>query len=378
MTFFRWLTSEKVLIKVVVFFLLLLLAFFSYLFGQELIANQDSYLESIRKERQYYVEQLADQIHQMVKADASVEEIVEYLDTGVQVSGSRWVFLSIGNTVAFAKNQSTTQSLEELSYWYRFHDHIREQSDALMEYTSFDYGYKTYRIGLVSSRSAAMIEGNVPRHNLFLILTTGSTLMLLVALFLGTVVTLNRIRKQHSILHREIVAKNKQIQTLLDKVAFLREEVCEPEDEEYESMIYDAELIRNFLRKSNDPGLQPICLLGICIIMGRKYYSKDEIFSYIDPVKELLSSRHLLAEAARGKFVAILYRTDFQEAEELRLRIKAAWDKKPAVEGLQVGMGIIKVDEAKETAEETYDKFMIELSKACGSGTLIRKQGDIL
>jgi len=247
-----------------------------------------------------------------------------------------------------------------------------------MEYTSFDYGYKTYRIGLVSSRSAAMIEGNVPRHNLFLILTTGSTLMLLVALFLGTVVTLNRIRKQHSILHREIVAKNKQIQTLLDKVAFLREEVCEPEDEEYESMIYDAELIRNFLRKSNDPGLQPICLLGICIIMGRKYYSKDEIFSYIDPVKELLSSRHLLAEAARGKFVAILYRTDFQEAEELRLRIKAAWDKKPAVEGLQVGMGIIKVDEAKETAEETYDKFMIELSKACGSGTLIRKQGDIL
>ena len=106
---------------------------------------------------------------------------------------------------------------------------------------------------------------------------------------------------------------------------------------------------------------------------GRKYFNKDEIFSYIDPVKELLASRHLLAEAARGKFVAVLYRTDFEEAEALRLRIKEAWDQKPAVEGLQVGIGIIKVDPDKETAEEAYDRFIVEWSKACTSGTMIRK-----
>lgn len=376
MSFFRWLTSEKVLIKVVVLFLLLLLTLFSYLFGLELISNQNSFLESIRQERRHYVEQLADQIHQMAHDGAPGEALVEYLKTDIQVSGSRWVFLSIGNTVVFAKNQSTTESLGALSYWYRFHDHILEQPDALMEYTSFDHGYKTYRVGLVSSRYAAISEGNVPRHNLFLILATGSTFMLLVSLFLGTAVTLNRIRKKHHTLQQELVEKNKQIQALLAKAILLQEEACEPEEEEYQSVVYDAELIRSFLRKSDDPGLRPICLLGICFIMGRKYYSKDEIFSYIDPVKDLLSPRHLLAEAARGKFVAILYRTDFQEAEELRLRIKAVWDHKPAVEGLQVGMGIIKIDEAKETAEEAYDRFLFELSKACGSGTLIRKQGD--
>lgn len=373
MGFFRWLTGEKVLIKVVVFFMLLFLSLFAFLLGRELITNQNGHLASISREQQYYTEQLTNQVEHQMADGHTVDEVVDYLESEVHVSGSRWVFLSVGNTVAFAKNQSTTRSLGELAYWYRFRDHILDQPDALMEYQTFDYAYKTYRVGLVASRSAVLSEAGIPRHNLFLIMGTGSALMFLVALFLGTVVTLNHTRKDLRGIQQENVAKNKQIQSLLEIAARAREEAVPEEEEDERCMVYDAEMIRNFLRKSDDPKLYPLCYLGICIIMGRKYFSKDEIFSYIDPVKELLASRHLLAEAARGKFVAVLYRTDFEEAEALRLRIKEAWDQKPAVEGLQVGIGIIKVDPDKETAEEAYDRFIVEWSKACTSGTMIRK-----
>ena len=156
------------------------------------------------------------------------------------------------------QKSSTTRSLGELAYWYRFRDHILDQPDALMEYQTFDYAYKTYRVGLVASRSAVLSEAGIPRHNLFLIMGTGSALMFLVALFLGTVVTLNHTRKDLRGIQQENVAKNKQIQSLLEIAARAREEAVPEEEEDERCMVYDAEMIRNFLRKSDDPKLYPL------------------------------------------------------------------------------------------------------------------------
>jgi len=128
--------------------------------------------------------------------------------------------------------------------------------------------------------------------------------------------------------------------------------------------IYDEDLLRGFLQKSDDPSLLPMCIMDISLIMGNEYYTKDQIFSYIEPIKVLLSPRHILAEVARGEFIAILYRTDFEEVSLLRDKIRAAWDQQTVAQGVKIGVGIIEVDIEKETALETYDNFIAEIKKA--------------
>ena len=366
MEFFRWITSSKLIIKTTILVMLSLLIVGGYFIEAELKSNQSHYLETVDIQQGYFVDQLARHLQCMLETDpnTNTDALAEYLSKKVEASGSRWVFLAVGSKVVFAKNISTTKSLGENEYWYKFIKYSEAQEDMLVKYTSFEHDYKTYIIGMASSKSAVLTEGFIPKHNLYMIMTIGSLTLSLVSLTLIAMTIANGIRKKLTIAEDELIAKNNQIEQLLVEITHKQEDIPGNDQEALRKQIYDEDLLRGFLQKSDDPSLLPLCMMDICLIMGNKYYTKNQIFSYIEPVRVLLSPRHILAEVSRGEFIAILYRTDFEEASLLREKIRTAWDQHNIPQGAKIGVGIIEIDTAKETALQAYDNFIAEIKKA--------------
>jgi len=335
--------------------------------GMGLLQNQKSYLESLSEQQGYFVSQLQEHIRYMLEQGAQTSDIVEYLGKRVQASGTRWVFFSIGNKLLFAKNESTTNDLEELDNWYSFLDYVAEQEDMLIKYDSFDYENKTYRVGLIYSKSVALGEDFISRYNTYTILVNSIALVGLLTLMFAMMISLNSIKKKLKVAESTVTEKNRQIELLLESTKEVEKQDM-PEDMQASfQKIYDGSFLFEFLQRSDDPALFPICFLGISILMGNEYFTRDQILSYIKPIEKFLSPRYILGEVGRGQFVAILYRTNFEQAMRLRDEIYDLWTQVNEINGTKVGVGIAQVDAQKGTTFQAYEKFIEEIKKARSS-----------
>ena len=369
MRFFRWLTSANVILKATLFFVVLVFASGIYLTGRELLENQKSYLESLSNQQGYFVDQLQEQMRYMLENGAETPELVQYLSENVQASGKRWVFFAIGNRLVFAKNETTTNDLEELAYWYTFMDYVENQEDMLVKYNTFDYLNKTYRTGLVYSKSAALNEDFISRHNIYTIMVNSIALLALLSLMLGAMISLAGIKKKLRQAEASITEKNAQIESLMESTKNIRSIEMPEEMEANFQKVYDGSFLCEFLERSNDPALFPICFLGISILMGREYFSREQILHYIKPIEGFLSPRYILGEIGRGQFVAILYRTNFAEATKLRDDIYALWKDIHEISGTKVGVGVAQMDHTQGTPIQAYNKFIEEIKKARSTHT---------
>lgn len=369
MRFFRWITSSKIILKATLVFVLLIFGLGVYLTGKGLLQNQESYLKSLADQQGYFVDQLQEQVEYMLDQGSDTADITEYLGDRVQASGKRWVFFSIGNRLVFVKNESTTKNLEDLSYWYSFIEYVEEQEDILIKYNTFDYNNKTYKLGLIYSKSAALGEDFISKHNIYTIMLNSIALIGLLSLTLGMSMSLNDLKKKLKAAEDSITERNTKIERLTERARKIEnQEIPEVMDSDFQK-IYDGDFLRAFLERSDDAGLFPICFLGISILMGKEYFMRDQILSYIQPIEGFLSPRYVLGEVGRGQFIAILYRTNFEQAMHLRGDIHDLWGTINDISGTKIGIGIAQVDPKKDTAIQAYDKFISDIKKARGAHT---------
>ncbi|HZK70618.1 MAG TPA: hypothetical protein VFD03_03730, partial [Clostridia bacterium] len=350
MKFIHKITSSKSIIWATVIMMLLFIAAGAYFTNNELKTNQTHYLESLDIQQGYFVNQLSEQLKYMSQEGADSAQLSAYLSQNVEASGSRWVFLCVGNKVEFAKNISTTESLGDKKYWDEFLSYLESQEDMRVKYTSFEDGIKTYKVGLVYSESAALNEAFIPKHNISIMMTSGLAALVLLCLTLASIVSSNRVKKRWESVEDTLVQRNHQIEQLIEDVEQYEANNADQEPDFLRGQVYQDDLMRGFLQKSDDPALSPICMIGIYIIMGNDYFTKDRILGYIEPIRALLSPRHILGEIKKGEFLAILYRTDLDEASLLRDKIRAVWDQGVSAHGVGIGVGIIEVNSKKDTA----------------------------
>ena len=81
--------------------------------------------------------------------------------------------------------------------------------------------------------------------------------------------------------------------------------------------LYDAELIRLFLKKSDDPALLPMQLLFANIVMESRYYARQEIFDTLGQLKQFLGRTHVVGEMKKGCFIVLMYQTSPEEAQSV-------------------------------------------------------------
>jgi fructose-bisphosphate aldolase class 1 len=85
-----------------------------------------------------------------------------------------------------------------------------------------------------------------------------------------------------------------------------------------------------------------------------------------------LSPRYILGEIGRGQFIAILYRTNFEQATQLRNEIYDLWKNIHEISGTKVGVGVTQMDPTQGTAIQAYNKFIDEIKKARTSRTPLK------
>jgi hypothetical protein len=355
------LSNSRGLTIVAVMVLFLLVSTFLLLINRELVENRQDYLGAYQLQNQYYVHELAGHLSSQIQNGASDRQLVEYLKTGVATSNSRWFFLAKGSSILYAKNQSTTEGLGSLKNKNTFLKHMGAQQDILLHHVSFEESGVTYVVGVVTSKSGAFNLAAIPRHETFILLVCLSFAAIMFAIAMITISTVKRKNGKLKKAEEALVERNNQLNLLLKEDQEIQQILdCPREETKY----YDDQVLETLLSKSTNIKLFPICLLGIYVVMKDKYYTKNQIFSYIEPIKPLLKPYHVLGEVARGEFVILLYRTSLEEAEFLKQQIYEIWETGYVARGLRVGAGIMEVDLLHETALETYQKFVANMDVA--------------
>lgn len=129
----------------------------------------DRYIEQNTKTELQYCRQIADSLSLMYENGYGDEDAAGYLAENVEASGSRWAFLYKDDTVLFAKNNTATETLNELRNSDKFMTELRSQ-DAVITTAVFDTANGLYTVGIINDRDNILISGSIRTYRVYIIL----------------------------------------------------------------------------------------------------------------------------------------------------------------------------------------------------------------
>lgn len=129
----------------------------------------NAYVTNGTQKQQEYCNQLADTLSAMKSNGVTDEELVEYMVTHVTASGGSWAFVIEDETVLFAKNKTTTDSLTTLKERDAFLENLKEQNGILTSST-FEYKTHSYTVGMITERSQFLNQSKLTTYQVYLIL----------------------------------------------------------------------------------------------------------------------------------------------------------------------------------------------------------------
>lgn len=113
-------------------------------------------LESGKDRQEAYCKLLSNQLGSLIEQGESDESLIEYIENNVEVEGDSWPFLIKDETVIFAKNRSTTQSLKKKAEKSIFVQELEEQ-EQIINMIPFS---ENYLVGIITDKKRfAMTEG---------------------------------------------------------------------------------------------------------------------------------------------------------------------------------------------------------------------------
>ena len=154
----------------------------------------------------------------------------------------------------------------------------------------------------------------MPQHEMYLYLIFALIMMAGVMTVISLTAKWNQAEKKLTAVSSAMRRQNRKLERRAGQ-----EEEDEPESvmEQDSANLYDAELIRLFLKKSDDPALLPMQLLFANIVMESRYYARQEIFDTLGQLKQFLGRTHVVGEMKKGCFIVLMYQTSPEEAQSV-------------------------------------------------------------
>ena len=272
--------------------------------------NRESYLQMYEERQQKYTELLKNGLEQIVSAGADESAVRCWFSEKAGVSANSWAFCLKGETVLFAKDEQTTDTLREMEKKDVFLKQLESQ-DALVTMAEGSDGYAA---GVITAESYALTKGQVPQHEMYLYLIFALIMMAGVMTVISLTAKWNQAEKKLTAVSSAMRRQNRKLERRAGQ-----EEEDEPESvmEQDSANLYDAELIRLFLKKSDDPALLPMQLLFANIVMESRYYARQEIFDTLGQLKQFLGRTHVVGEMKKGCFIVLMYQTSPEEAQSV-------------------------------------------------------------
>lgn len=274
--------------------------------------NRETYLSMYQSGQYSYTEQLGYRLEQLLSEGAGEAEIASWLSEEAEVSANSWSFCARGDEILFAKDKKTTETLREDKDRDVFLKKINSQ-DAVV--TMVRDKQEEYEIGTITAESYALTQGGVQQHEIYMILLFAILCMLAVMAVIGVTAKLNQVEKNLKSTSKAMKRQNIKLERTGEQK--LSGEEAAPEPEQGGQEFYDSELIRMFLKKSDEDALMPMQILFARIVMERRYYARQEIFDALDKLKQFLRSSHVIGEIKKGCFVVLMYRTTKEDAAEI-------------------------------------------------------------
>lgn len=347
-------------ISVVVFIAVMLVAILI-----ELSNNQEQYTTMYRDSQQQVVTQLADTLHYMKESGAADEELVTYLSENVEASGSRFFVLTKAEDVLFAKNDITTKCLGSLSRKDALYKSLRTQAVSELSST-FDQDGSTYEITEFCDMDTVKIEGNLNKHQYYILLTTAIMGLVLVSLLVTMLGYWNRTEKQLKGAEKELDIRNEKMEQISqetgtltgDKTDLLTKEEVTGIIKSKRAEFYNIYTIKMLLQKSEDEELQPLQMILVNVVMGNRYYTKDQIFNAMERIQQQLRPVEVMGEIRRGRFIILAYRTPVEIARKRVRMMEDICKSIEETEGFTITCQLVEEDGRK--AIERFEECQME------------------
>ncbi len=347
----KWFKNSRTRMPAVVILLVILISAGTFYVVAEMEDNRDSYLAAAKIRQKEYTRQLANQLELVVQDGLTEDEIRQYFAEHAEVSGSSWMFLCRGGQVIFAKDMSTTEGLRESKEKDVFLKNLRSQNVIL---TEREYGTNGshYLIGVVADREYILQQGNVIKHKIYMYLAVTALAMLAVMAVLVLTAALNKMERKQKMTEKNLYVQNQKLEQTGEALKISKKAESITENKEVTGY-YDTKLIEMFLRKSEDPALYPMQIMFVDMVMGERYYSRDEIFKVMEGIKKHLGKYHITGEIQKGRFVVLMYRTEPEAAGNIRQQIEKYFAGQENADKL-----IVRICEVKEgdTPFDVYEK----------------------
>ena len=344
-------TNREKRMTAILYMCLILTIIGAVLTGRELIQNRRAYIGEFERSQREETTILKAALEGQTEG-----EMTDFIRRAFPASGAQWAFLYHDKEVVFAKNDTTTQNLGALKETGAFLAYLEGQEGILTVSDAFlsDDG-KNYYIGIISDRDHALSLAWVTSHEIYIILCLSAVTLIFAGGLIFVTGLLNARDESLFKVRGELVERN-------EKFAEYEEELLQDEEDAKERLLrdeggqgrkeyYDKDVFRMLLNKSSDPALFPITFMLARVVMEDRYYGRDEIFGAMDFIKERLKNTQILAELGKGRFAAILYKTELSEAKEQKEEIISAWNESDKSRELKLELKLYPVMEGEEPSE---------------------------
>lgn len=331
----------------------------------ELHNNQEQYMTMYQKDQQQFIDQLANTLTYMMENGKTEDDIITYMEDEVEASGSRFFVLTKGDTVLFAKNDITTKCLGSLKDKKAFYKSI-EQQEVIIQRATFLKDSQNYEISVVSDVYSVKVEGDLNKHQYYILLVVAIMSLVLVSLLVTMLGYWNRTEKQLEGTEKELDLRNEKMEQISqetgtltgDKTDLLTKEEVTGIIKSKKAEFYNIYTIKMLLQKSEDADLKPLQLLFINVVMGNQYFTKDQIFDAMEQVQDHLRPVEVMGEIRRGRFVILAYRTPYETAKKREKQIIELCKQIEQEQGVTLHCQLVKEDAQK--AIERFEKAQTE------------------
>ena len=121
---------------------------------------------------------------------------------------------------------------------------------------------------------------------------------------------------------------------------------------------YNIYTIKMLLQKSEDEELQPLQMILVNVVMGNRYYTKDQIFNAMERIQQQLRQVEVMGEIRRGRFIILAYRTPVEIARKRVRMMEDICKSIEETEGFTITCQLIEEDGRK--AIERFEECQME------------------
>lgn len=286
---------------------------------------EQDYVDTYLVQQKQYLAQVNTHLKYLLAQGAGEQELTAYMAESVPASGSYYGWLCKEEQVIFAKNQIVTEHLGESQSLPVFWEVISGENSYTVT-REFSSGNADYMTGIVVDKGYILRGGQLEKYRMYQGVSLTVLALAAFSLLIVYVQSFLKEKGRNAVISLELQEKNTALDEMYEDIIRLKQKLRREKHQEDHKQVYDLQMARKLLEKSDRRDLDPAYYALIQIKMDEgQYYGKQKMLAIAAQVP--LDERHVKMEIQKGTFLLFFYRTEKKEMERLLAEAQQSWQK---------------------------------------------------